>query len=232
MCRLWASTKTLSQNLTEIKICFRKQSRSRGKQKSINNIQYYIIILYYYITYYYYIWIVHLWRWQAEYWNICRTLWCSCMMLMLTLTAGIRSVQLISHSTKHVLVLHFIQCNTSTWCEKYQRNSQCTETAHLVLVAALCWKKFDLLDFCDMKGFTRLLAEFSLINNYSRIMEMILMKQTLLCSVNMNQEALIRRPPLLSDDSGCYTHQTCVILPVVSGRTTVVVWCDDDAEAE
>lgn len=76
------------------------------------------------------------------------------------------------------------------------------------------------------ESFTRLLAEFSLINNYSRIMEMILMKQTLLCSVNMNQEALIRRPPLLSDDSGCHTHQICVILPVVSGRTTVVVWCD------
>lgn len=51
MCRLWASTKTLSQNLTEIKICFRKQSRSRGKQKSINNIQYYIIILCIIITY-------------------------------------------------------------------------------------------------------------------------------------------------------------------------------------
>lgn len=46
MCRLWASTKTLSQNLTEIKICFRKQSRSRGKQKSINNIQYYYILYY------------------------------------------------------------------------------------------------------------------------------------------------------------------------------------------
>lgn len=51
MCRLWASTKTLSQNLTEIKICFRKQSRSRGKQKSINSIQYYIIILYIIIIY-------------------------------------------------------------------------------------------------------------------------------------------------------------------------------------